>query len=127
MAVALDPYPRALVHPDQIRAQADKLLPSSVADVDGNAEDRRGTISVFNGPAPTIETFDDPDEEAEAVGGWIADRVGEGVEPHEISVFVRSSAQLRRARMAVKRSGASAVDLTDKVETTPRLTTILTA
>jgi hypothetical protein len=103
----------------QIRAQADRLLPPSVADVDGNAEDRRGTISVFNGPAPTIETFDDPNEEAEAVAGWIADRIGEGVEPHEISVFIRSPAQLRRARMAVKRSGASAVELTDKVETTP--------
>jgi hypothetical protein len=103
----------------QIRAQADRLLPPSVADVDGNAEDRRGTISVFNGPAPTIETFDDPNEEAEAVAGWIADRIGEGVEPHEISVFVRSPAQLRRARMAVKRSGASAVELTDKVETNP--------
>jgi superfamily I DNA/RNA helicase len=69
----------------QIRAQADKLLPSSVADVDGNAEDRRGTVSVFNGPAPTIGTFDDPDQEAEAVAEWIADRVGEDVEPHEIS------------------------------------------
>jgi hypothetical protein len=103
----------------QIRAQADKLLPSSVADVDGNAEDRRGTVSVFNGPAPMIETFDEPDEEAEAVAGWIADRIGEGVEPHEISVFVRSPAQLRRARMAVKRSGASAIELTDKVEIAP--------
>jgi hypothetical protein len=60
-------------------------LPSSVADVDGNAEDRRGTVSVFNGPAPTIGTFDDPDQEAEAVAEWIADRVGEDVEPHEIS------------------------------------------
>ncbi len=34
----------------QIRAQADRLLPSTLADVDGNAEDRRGTVSVFNGP-----------------------------------------------------------------------------
>ncbi len=57
--------------------------------------------------------FDDTEEEAEAVAGWIADRVGEGVEPHEISVFVRSPEQLRRARMAVKRSGASAVELTE--------------
>jgi hypothetical protein len=107
----------------QIRAQADKLLPSSVADVDGNAEDRRGTISVFNGPAPTIETFDDPDEEAEAVGGWIADRVGEGVESHEISVFVRSPAQLRRARIAVKRSGAAAgrADRQSRDDSGPRL------
>ncbi len=50
----------------QIRIQADRLLPPALADMDGNAEDRRGTVSVFNGPAPTIETFDDPEQEAEA-------------------------------------------------------------
>jgi hypothetical protein len=62
----------------QIRAQADRLLPSTLADVDGNAEDRPGTVSVFNGAPPTVETFDDPEQEAEAVGEWIAARVGEG-------------------------------------------------
>src|SRR6266850_955677 len=36
----------------QIRARADRLLPTALADVDGNAEDRRGTVSVFNGPPP---------------------------------------------------------------------------
>ncbi len=36
----------------QIRVQADRLLPAAVADVDGMSEDRRGTISVFDGPAP---------------------------------------------------------------------------
>lgn len=41
----------------QIRQQADRLLPTVIADVDGNVEERRGTISVFNGPAPTIEIF----------------------------------------------------------------------
>jgi len=55
----------------QIRARADRLLPSTLADVDGSAEDRRGTVSVFNGPAPAIETFDDPEQEAEAVGKWM--------------------------------------------------------
>src|SRR5579863_2227733 len=39
----------------QIRAQADRLLPPALSDVDGISEDRRGTISVFNGPAPEIE------------------------------------------------------------------------
>ena len=38
----------------QIRAQADQLLGPEVSDVDGNIEDRRGTVSVFNGPAPEI-------------------------------------------------------------------------
>lgn len=38
----------------QIRMQADRLLGPELADVDGNVEERRGTISVFNGPKPTI-------------------------------------------------------------------------
>src|SRR6516165_780028 len=91
----------------QIRAQADRLLPTSIADVDGNSENRRGTVSVFNGPAPAIEILADSDEEAEAVGRWVADRIREGCHPDEIGVFVRSSAQLRRARVAAKQSGAS--------------------
>ena len=36
----------------QIRMQADRLLGPEVTDVDGNTENRRGTISVFNGPPP---------------------------------------------------------------------------
>lgn len=42
----------------QIRTQADRLLPQSIADVDGNAEGRHGTISVFEGVPPEIRTFD---------------------------------------------------------------------
>src|SRR5207247_1989230 len=48
----------------QIRAQADRLLPKQVSDVDGNVEDRSGTISVFNGPAPVIRVLDSRDEES---------------------------------------------------------------
>jgi hypothetical protein len=103
----------------QIRTQADRLLPSSIADVDGNEEDRRGTISVFNGPRPAIEILADEAEESEAVGRWIADRIAEGVEPHEIGVFVRAPGQLRRARTASKLAGVRAVELSEKVETTP--------
>jgi hypothetical protein len=92
----------------QIRIQADRLLPPSLADVDSNAEDRRGTVSVFNGPATVIETFDDPDQESEAVGAWVTSRVEQGVQPHEIGVFVRSTRELRRARNAVKQAGVQA-------------------
>jgi hypothetical protein len=106
----------------QIRAQADRLLPPSLADVDGNAEDRRGTVSVFNGPAPTIQTFDDPEQESEAVGEWVGERIRQGVPAHEIAVFVRSPRELRRARAAVKRSSVPAVELSDSAEiTTDRL------
>jgi hypothetical protein len=47
--------------------------------VDGNSEDRRGTVSVFNGPAPQIETFDNPEQESKAIGEWSAARVAQGV------------------------------------------------
>ncbi len=42
----------------QIRHHADHLLDPEIADVDGVVEDRRGTISVFNGPAPVVRLFD---------------------------------------------------------------------
>ena len=41
----------------QIRMQADRLLGPEVTDVDGNSEDRSDTVSVFNGPPPTIRTL----------------------------------------------------------------------
>jgi superfamily I DNA/RNA helicase len=94
-------------------------LPQALADVDGNGEDRRGTVSVFNGPAPDIETFDDSEQESEAVGAWIRSRIEQGIQPHEIGVFVRSSRELRRARALVKRAGLSAIELSDKIEITP--------
>lgn len=100
----------------QIRAQADRLLPPNISDVDGNTESRRGTISVFNGPAPEICTFDTAMEESEAVGHWLADRLKEGCQPHEVGLFVRTGEQLKRARTAIKTAGASGVELSDKVE-----------
>ena len=56
----------------QIRVQADRLLPAALSDVDGNAEDRRGTVSVFNGLAPEIETFRRPG--ARGRTGWRMDQ-----------------------------------------------------
>ena len=54
----------------QIREQADRLLGPEITDVDGNREDRRHTVSVFNGPPPEIRTFPGG-EESGAVGAWL--------------------------------------------------------
>ena len=43
----------------QIRQHADHLLGPEVADVDGVTETRKGTISVFNGPAPEFNEYAD--------------------------------------------------------------------
>jgi len=101
----------------QIRRQADLLLPPELSDVDGNAEDRRGTVSVFNGPDPSIVICGSQDQEAETVGAWLSERRAEGLQPHEIGVFVRSAAQLPRARAAVEAAGLPAVELQDSFET----------
>jgi hypothetical protein len=101
----------------QIRAQADRLLGPTVTDVDGNVEDRRGTVSVFNGPAPTIAVSDTTFEEMQAVGGWLAARACEGVAPHEMGVFVRSTAQMDRARAAVEAGELPYSVLDDGLET----------
>ena len=74
----------------QIRRQADRLLPPELADVDGNAERRGATVSVFNGPAPEVRTFDSPEDETEAIADWLRARQREGYAPQAIGVFVRS-------------------------------------
>jgi superfamily I DNA/RNA helicase len=102
----------------QIRTQADRLLGSEVADVDGNKEIRRGTVSVLNGPEPVVEVLDTSDAECAFVAAWLRDRLAEGVQPHEAAVFVRSPAQIDRARAAVTAAGVSFRLLDDRVEST---------
>jgi superfamily I DNA/RNA helicase len=102
----------------QIRAQADRLLEAQIADVDGNEELRGDAVSVFNGVPPTVNTFPDSTSEIDAVGRWIAERLKEGVIAHEIGVFVRSDAQLPRAKAAVEAAGVSFKVLDERVEGT---------
>ena len=102
----------------QIRMQADRLLGPVVTDVDGNSEDRSDAVSVFNGPAPSVSSLPDVAAEASTVAKWMAERAKEGVLPHEFGVFVRSDAQLARARAAVVAAGMLYRVLDERVETT---------
>lgn len=92
----------------QIRSQADQLLPGALTDVDGNMESRKGTVSVFNGPAPEMRLFDDERDEIEAVKAWIGERIREGYQPDEIGVIVRSDLLLERAHHTVAAAGLNA-------------------
>jgi superfamily I DNA/RNA helicase/mRNA-degrading endonuclease RelE of RelBE toxin-antitoxin system len=101
----------------QIRTHADRLLESEGADVDGNRQTRAGTVSVFNGPAPEIETFVTAADEAAAVGRWLAKRIEEGVLPHEIAFFVRSPAEIDRARAVTDAAKLAGNVLDEQAET----------
>lgn len=102
----------------QIRMRADRLLGQELSDVDGNKEDRRCTISVFNGPNPEVLVLDDVDNEIETVSKWLKKRSQNGVKLHEIGIFVRTSEQLNRPCQAVKDAGLQFKILDENVETT---------
>jgi len=102
----------------QIRTQADRLLGPEVSDVDGNTDERGDTVSVFNGPAPVIRVLNSQDEEIKTVSAWLSAQLKAGVAPHEFGVFVRSAAELDRARVAVQEAGIPFKILDEHVETT---------
>jgi len=101
----------------QIRLQADRLLGPTVTDVDGITEDRSDTVSVFNGPQPTVHVLKTIRDEIESVASWIRARSQAGFVPHEFGVFVRSEAQLDRASRAAAAAGLPFKVLDERVDT----------
>ena len=101
----------------QIRRRSDLLLGAEIADADGNAEGRAGTISVFNGPEPAIVISQSIDEEAKVVADWLTQLTERGLEPDEISVFVRSTEHIDRASIAIERTGLEFIVLDNQVQT----------
>jgi hypothetical protein len=85
----------------QIRAQADRLLAPEVSDIDGNTEERNRTVSTFNGPDPIVRVLGDEEAEAVYVGEWLHGLSVNGMATEEMAVFVRTEAQLARAKKAV--------------------------
>jgi superfamily I DNA/RNA helicase len=110
----------------QIRQQADRLLGEQSVDVDGHAENRSDTVSVFNGPPPMIRAFKTEADEFKAIGSWVIDRCQTGVLPQELGVFVRTEAQLARAQAAVTAAGLPFKVLDEHGETAGDRVSVLT-
>lgn len=89
----------------QIRTAADRLLAPEMADVDGITETRKGTVSLFNGPKPTIHLHDSAEAETAFVGGRIRELLDARVTPQSIGVFVRTAQELPRAREVALAAG----------------------
>ena len=84
---------------------ADGLLPGALRDPDGNQEEREGTVSLFDGPVPTVQILNDVEAEIAAVATFLGEALAEGVAPAEIGIFVRDPAALGRARKAAQIAG----------------------
>lgn len=103
----------------QIRKQADQLLAPEIIDVDGNEEQRQGTISVFDGPPPLVKSLDTEIAEIQAVSDWLLDMVNDKkVSFAEIAVIVRSEVEIPRAIAAIESANLPFKVLDDHVETT---------
>ena len=89
-----------------------------IADVDGNTEQRAGTISVFNGAEPAIVVSDSVEEELESIADWLTKLIDRGLAADEISLFVRSADQIGRATAAVEKAGLPFTILDNHVQTT---------
>ena len=86
----------------QIRRAADRLLPTVLRDADGLEDERRGIVSVFDGPPPEVKSVATVAAEAEAVREVVATWLAESIQPHEIGLFVRTSQLVARARAAIE-------------------------
>jgi superfamily I DNA/RNA helicase len=91
----------------QIRTAADRLLPRSVRDVDGFEDERAGTISVFEGPEPEVFLAPNIDAEGTAAADFLKAVLKDGIGAAEIGIFVRSEAELPRAKAAAETAGLS--------------------
>ncbi|MEJ5141577.1 UvrD-helicase domain-containing protein [Gluconobacter albidus] len=92
----------------QIRSAADKLLPTVLRDTDGLEDERRGIISVFDGPTPEVKSLADVAAEAATVRQTVKTWLAEGIGSREIGLFVRTPHLVTRARAAI--AGLSGAD-----------------
>lgn len=86
----------------QIRQSADRLLPSVLRDVDGIEDERRGTISVFNGPEPAVVVSPTLADEIAAVRAFVESAITDDIAPMEIGIFVRTPGLVERAKSCIE-------------------------
>lgn len=93
----------------QIRRMADRLLPESVRDVDGEEDQRKGTVSVFDGVEPVIVVAPTMDEEATAAAQFLRNLLEQGIRANEIGIFCRSKDQIARASKVAEMAAVETV------------------
>ncbi len=98
----------------QIRQMADRLLPPVIRDVDNREEERKGTISVFDGPVPEVALGESIKDERDLVVTFLQAATAAGIVPAKIGVFVRSRAELPRAQAAAEAANLPWADFTDR-------------
>lgn len=104
---------------EEIRRFADRMLPGSIVDGDGDDEPRRG-VSLLNGPVPEIRGFGDDTAEVEGVAGHLEQWLQSGVNAGEVAIFARSESILhKRGRAVLDLCGLAGQELSDDAPIEP--------
>ncbi len=93
----------------QIRRMADSLLPENVRDVDGEEDQRKGTVSVFDGVEPVVVIAPTQEEEIISAAVFLKGLIDAGVAPSEIGIFCRSNEEMARAAKVAEAAGVATV------------------
>lgn len=100
---------------EEIRRQADALLPGVLEDADGEKEERR-TVSLLSGPEPEVLGFADFNDEAQQLAKKLDYCLRSGFTPGDIAIFARTRALLeRRAETVVSQLGLTPKYLSDEI------------
>ena len=103
------------------------LRGEAVDDLDGANEEEVGYRSAFDGPAPVLERFVTPAEEAEHVADIVQGWLGAGVSPSAIGVVGRTRAILKPTQDALSRDGIAWADLDEENPAGVRVATMHSA
>ena len=87
------------------------LTGEEIDDLDGDAEAQTGYRSSFRGPAPEIETFTTPGEEAEFVAKRVQEWLDAEVAPSAIGITARTKRDLLVVEDALGRAGISFTEI----------------
>jgi hypothetical protein len=91
----------------EIRRFADRLLPTRITEIDGEAEER-GALSVLHGPDPELRAAADIAGEIAALSDWLASALRDGFLPGQIAILARTRRAIeQRAMPALKKIGLS--------------------
>jgi hypothetical protein len=100
----------------EIKRFSDRLLPGTITEVDGEAEER-GALSLLRGADPELRPAPNVAAEANVLAEFINAALADGLEPTEIAVLGRTrSALQQRAQLALTRLGLEHVWLSSDTD-----------
>ena len=90
----------------QIKETADKVN-EFLLELSEDPHENRRSISIFNGPNPVIELFNDREKEMENLANWVQTHLNNGIQPHEIIVLSPQNLALSAASNSLNTAGVS--------------------